>query len=50
MSIFICCECDSYGDCDNGCEECKTHKFGLICSGCIERMEEEKEEDNHANN
>ncbi len=41
MGIFTCCECDGYGDSDDGCMECKDHKFGLICQGCLEEMPED---------
>lgn len=46
MSIFICCECDNYRDCDDGCMECKDHEaeFGLICQACLEELSEEEYE------
>lgn len=45
MSIYRCCECDYNQDSDDGCEECSHHEFGLICPKCLERIEEEKNED-----
>ncbi len=46
MGVYTCCECDNWRDSDDGCYECKEHKFGLICPSCKERMEinEEGEE------
>ncbi len=42
MSIFICCECGNYGDCDYGCNECLEHENGLICQRCLDDMPEEE--------
>lgn len=44
MGMYICCECDNYGDSDDGCFECQIHTktFGLICTGCTDEMDEEK--------
>ena len=35
MGMYICCCCDNYANSDEGAEECKTHKFGLICEHCF---------------
>jgi hypothetical protein len=44
MSIFICCECDNYADCDDGCDECKEHENGLICVDCVDNTMEDEDE------
>lgn len=35
MGAFFCCECDSYSNSDDGCEECDNHHLGLVCAKCL---------------
>ena len=43
MGIYICSRCDNYRDShEHGAYEDPDEKFGLICEGCMENLDDEE--------
>ncbi len=43
MGMFVCCECGRYADSHDGCDECGTHKLGLVCRDCLDNLYDNEE-------